>query len=191
MIRKPVKLLFLDVDGVLNDRETLVAASTKRKGQIVTPDEHMRDMIAPHYVERVNTILRETGARIVLSSTWRMLFQGGWPEIVTFFKSVGFDTSTWLGRTKRGYPGVRFSESPKRGLEIQRFLSAVTPVQDVPAIVILDDDSDMAHLEHRLVRTDGMKSGITDSDVERAIKLFKSEDDAHITFDWNKWAKNR
>ncbi len=190
-MRQPVKLLFLDVDGVLNDRETLVKAANARKQKklVFREDESLAEMINPLYVEKVNAIVDATDARIVLSSTWRVLFRDGMPAIRRFFKSVGFNTDTWLGRTPIGYPGKPFSESAVRGLEIQSFISDVLPVRKVPAIVILDDNSDMAHLSHRLVLTNGRTSGITDSDVAKAIKLFSIEDDAHMTFNWKLWKR--
>lgn len=182
-MRSPVKLLFLDVDGVLNDYETIVAASNQ--GRDLSLEEHLMDMINPTYVERVNRILQVTGARVVLSSSWRRMFDT-MPEIRDFFAKVGFDTRLWLGRTPVRYHGLRLSDMPSRGLEIQRFLSSIIPVRDVTSIVILDDDQDMAHLNHRLVRTAGRAEGISEKNVEEAINLFNTKDDAHVTFVWKK-----
>ncbi len=183
---KSLRLLFLDVDGVLNDHDVLVAASDKSKGQAYNRTEHMRDMIGPQYVTRLNTLLEKSKAKIVVSSTWRFLFDS-MPELREFFASVGIDPKLILGRTPRGFPGQKFSESSLRGLEIQHFLSAMTAQRDVESIVILDDNTDMAHLKHRLVKTDGFKVALTDADVEKALKLFDTKDDAHLTFNWSDW----
>jgi hypothetical protein len=183
---KSLRLLFLDVDGVLNDRDILVSASDKSKarGQYNHRD-HMADMIGAKYIERVNTLTDRAKADIVMSSTWRCLFDS-MPELREFFTSVGLKGKI-LGRTPRGFPGQKFSENSLRGLEIQAFLSAMTAQRDVESLVILDDNTDMAHLKHRLVKTDGVKVALTDEDVEKAVKLFDTKDDAHLTFKWDDW----
>lgn len=52
-----MKVLFLDVDGVLNSNGTIRAFGF--------------DFIDPHMVNLVDSIVSLTGAKIVLSSTWR------------------------------------------------------------------------------------------------------------------------
>ena len=69
----PVRLLFLDVDGVLNSSESRARNYDARASQggepagldgIDAPDGAMCDFLAD--------IVRRTGARVVLSSTWRL-----------------------------------------------------------------------------------------------------------------------
>lgn len=215
-----MRLLFLDVDGVLNDHDTLVESRTKTKFEgsmqvqaVRSRHDVLRAMIHPKYVDRVNSILEQSKAHVVLSSSWRHIFDSdtykditefsadellalkGVPpnlgcskELLEFFITVGFDTSTWVGVTPSRVPGLKMSESCPRGLEIQYFLSHIkTPVE---SIVILDDNSDMAHLTHRLVQTEGFHEGITDEDVVKAVNLFNTKDNAHKKFSWETW-RNR
>ena len=57
-----------------------------------------------------------------------------------------------------------------RGLEIQAWMdSRNVKTEDV---VILDDDADMAHLSHRLIRT-SFNTGLTSGHVDAAIALFR------------------
>lgn len=54
-----MRVLFLDVDGVLNSRGSV--------------QKHGPEYFIPEAIERVNAILLETGAVLVLSSDWRFL----------------------------------------------------------------------------------------------------------------------
>ena len=61
-----VKVLFLDIDGVVNNEYT-----RRKFGDFITLD--------PARVALVQRIVRNTGCEIVLSSSWR-LFQNGRDE---------------------------------------------------------------------------------------------------------------
>jgi hypothetical protein len=58
-----VKVLFLDVDGVLNGHDW--------------DDEAQSCNIRRECVKHLNRVVRETGCRIVLSSAWRYIVHGG------------------------------------------------------------------------------------------------------------------
>ena len=58
-------MIFLDVDGVLNSQQTRVCEL--KDGSFIRDD-----LPAPHLVTNLRRIVRETGAQIVLSSTWRL-----------------------------------------------------------------------------------------------------------------------
>lgn len=182
-MKPSVKLLFLDVDGVLNNDDMPYLFEWNLTNKV---HDNLREGVSSLLVERVKKIIEATGARVVLSSTWRFHFnlpgsrEINMPEVLEFFGTLGFDTSTWLGCTPKTYPGLRFSSYVVRGLEIQHFINTLADY-DVSHIVILDDTNNMAHLSHRLIYTDD-SVGITDDDVEAAIKLFDVDDDAHLTF---------
>jgi hypothetical protein len=61
-----MKLVFLDIDGVLNDYE---------RSWREVPDYNPE--FVPTCVQNFNRIIRETEARIVLSSSWRHLIHAG------------------------------------------------------------------------------------------------------------------
>ena len=128
-----MKILFLDIDGVLNSAKWLQGKPRK-----TWPFEH----IDPAAVQLLNRIVRETSCKIVISSSWRVL---------TPFRSLGmvlacrgFEfASHIIGQTPRhGFDN--------RGMEIQAWLHTRF---DVERFVIVDDDSDMAHLMPQLVQT--------------------------------------
>jgi hypothetical protein len=160
-----MKVLFLDIDGVLVTPITanwpVVPIPNYSQGHL-----HFRrgfNQFDGDCVRRLNTIIKETGAKIVVSSSWRV---GFWEEEefnvlknYIHFQGVGGEI---LGPTGRDLSG-----SGKRGVEIQDWLDEHP---ETTSIVILDDGSDMEHLTPFLVNTD-WENGIEDKHVEVAIKL--------------------
>lgn len=109
-----MKLIFLDIDGVLNCRHT-----KERKNGIIDID--------PFFVDVLNWVLDETDARIVLSSTWR--FDENWHETM---KNAGIK-DVFIGRTGR-------SSKDFRGDDIQDYLDEHH--KEIDTYIIIDDDSD-------------------------------------------------
>lgn len=62
-----MKVIFLDFDGVLNDKYVDIRAQWQGH-------EWGYDWIRPRLVSKLNRIIRETGAKVVISSTWRQSF---------------------------------------------------------------------------------------------------------------------
>lgn len=142
-----MKIVFLDFDGVLNCHLYLT-------GVRWTNDELMLDTAA---IERVNRLLEASGAKVVISSSWRH----GWCQrrLEQMLKLRGF-----LGEVLGTTP---MSAGTCRGHEIQAWLDKNPGVE---SFVILDDDSDMDLLMDRLVRTT-FADGILDSHVDRALAV--------------------
>ena len=57
-----MKIIFLDVDGVLNCRNTFAYSTSPF-------------VLEPNFIKRLKLIIKKTGAKVVLSSVWRK-----WPE---------------------------------------------------------------------------------------------------------------
>jgi hypothetical protein len=68
-----VKVLFLDIDGVLNSRKYF-AMGVPVNDRIYLADNDYARMIDPEAVELLNEVIDRTGARIVVSSSWRQAF---------------------------------------------------------------------------------------------------------------------
>lgn len=147
-----MKIIFLDVDGVLNHERTLDRAPGGFTG------------IDPVNLERFQRLLRETDARIVVSSTWRMF-----PELMAYLKQR-LATDRWAGETPR--LEILSTESlfvsPPRRDEIQAWLDQ-NPTE---RFVILDDGGGWGHLEPFVVRT-RIEDGLTEEDVRKALKLLR------------------
>jgi hypothetical protein len=149
-----LRAVFLDIDGVLVNRNSL----RKHSGRSAVAD--------PPCVEALNRVLKETEAVIVVSSVWRL----------SGLKSVRYHLRKW--KVKGKILGItpdltRVPNDPtawvhvERGDEIADFLARHPKID---RFVILDDDSDMAHLKHRHIKTE-FEAGLTEADADKAIRL--------------------
>lgn len=132
-----MKVLFLDVDGVLNS---------------YVSSEQLNDSMIYH----LGTIVAKTGVKVVLSSSWRM-----YPDSQSILEArlledciVIMDKTKFLRPEKMSMPPV------KRCFEIQEWLDR----HDVEDFVILDDDK-KANIEGHFFHVDpnvGLTKEISD-----------------------------
>lgn len=110
-------------------------------------------------IAKLNYLLAQTGAKIVVSPSWRGDF-----ALQEIFAIVGIPHYIDI---------IPYCESRHRGTEIQMWLDKHPEVENY---VILDDDNDMSdsQLEH-LVQTDWMKRGLNDENVKQAIKILNND----------------
>lgn len=121
-----MKIIFLDIDGVLN------VASNEW-------DEHGA-IFHKGFVENLNKIIKETGAKIVISSTWRF---SGLDKMISMWidrKLPGevIDITPDLSRVSE-FGSLKYYSSVKRGAEIENWINSNPDVR----YVIIDDDKDM------------------------------------------------
>ncbi len=148
-----MKVLFLDFDGVLNDTTFID----------LTEDLFSAQQIDPRAVALLNEIVRATGAKVVVTSSWRRVHRD--LVLSEILRSRGFEGEL-LGST----PSFQISPDgiPKvRGDEIQAWLDASS--EPVETFAVLDDDADMVHLEHHLARTDATR-GLQAEQVAAAVR---------------------
>lgn len=156
-----MKVIFLDFDGVI----------TTYKSQYRLDEKKMK---------LVKYICRNTGAKIVITSSWRR-----W-TLEDTIKDIT-DTSNWsvpipftpikkvIGITSRVYAfkncDVQHHYRVPRGVEIKLYLDEHT---DIDKYVILDDDADML-LEQApyFIKTDAIE-GLSELDAEKAITILNS-----------------
>lgn len=119
-----MKVIFLDIDGVLN----------------VIPQGHdaYGGIFHPEFVDNLERIINETGAKIVISSSWR---HSGLQKILNMWKFRNLPGEV-IGVTPDLYRRVDFEGERKmvRGDEIQAILDQQPEITNY---VILDDDDDM------------------------------------------------
>jgi hypothetical protein len=157
-----VKVVFCDIDGVLNNP----ACHSLRSNGCIPAD--------PKCIAALNRILQATGARIVLSSAWRL---DGFDFCHDRFAAWGvaapiFDFTPELTHYGQlGPDGVIFV-APTRGEEIDSWLRGRP--QGVESFVILDDTNRMAPHMARLVLVDE-NAGLTEADADRAIAILGRE----------------
>jgi len=163
------KIIFLDVDGVLNCDDTW---DTEHEEGFATLDPTMCDRLA--------SIVNATGAMIVLSSTWRTAKPkgyGGWatdptnewlcmPKLTEWLAERGMTIHSHTPDLNEGRGGIC------RGHEISSWFSDHPEFADAD-FVILDDLSEWEFLKDQrsfLVKTD-MRAGLQDFHVEQAITI--------------------
>lgn len=150
-----MKVIFLDVDGVLNEDTT--PARTKSRVIFIDPEKLLR----------LKRIVEVTGAKIVLSSTWRYdrddaRYNGDFLELQKAFHNVGL---TFYSFTPVDAIGIR------RGMEIKAWLG-MHP--EVDRYIVLDDelfDFEERGLLPRLIKTDFVDGGLTEAHVQEAIDM--------------------
>jgi hypothetical protein len=154
-----MKVIFLDIDGVLNSAEFFHRRFEER-GNRAPSNLREHDQLDPDGIRCLNTIIERTGARIVISSTWRL--RNDFRQVIRLLKRQGLKGHI-LGRTPR-----LSGEGIVRGHEIAAWL--FSQIDWPEGIVILDDDSDMAHLMPWLVKTSN-DMGLCVPDIDRAVEM--------------------
>lgn len=143
-----MKILFLDVDGVMNSEETLKRKIHRHQGVVG---------IAPHLSILVYRIIEATGCKVVLSSAWR-----GIEKNHDYIEKA-------IGHKLHDITKVIYTTDPYRhvrGDEIKEWLDRHP---EVTRYAILDDDSDM--LEEQLPNffQTSWKIGITEEISKKVI----------------------
>lgn len=141
-----MKVIFLDVDGVLNSSQ----------------DGNSIRLRTDSHLELLEHIVRETGAKVVLSSSWRIGPAKALNNLHKRLEEYGLeimDSTPDLG-------------SLCRGDEIRQWLK--NNGEYVEKFVILDDEDNMAEFtETNLVQTDS-KIGLQAEDSIKCIKSMNS-----------------
>lgn len=137
-----MKVVFLDIDGVLVDRAWIV--------------HHRAMTMNPTRVAQLQRVLDETGAALCISSVWR-----SWMGItVKQLRAAGLRRFVVVGRTRR------HGRTTDRTLEILWWLSEHPEVSDWVAI----DDEHLWLGGERFVQT-WFSIGLTAADADRAIEI--------------------
>lgn len=148
----PVKVLFLDIDGVLNSHEYLYVQRTE-----AFRCEDLAAQIDPAAVERLNDIIARTGCEVVLSSVWRL--------------NRGL-MKTWRALLVHGFKYRIIDSTPAdcNGYRGKQILSWLTDHPEVAQYAVVDDSDDMDGVRDRLVQTT-FRHGLQDEHVDRLVEL--------------------
>jgi len=146
------KVLFLDVDGVLNGWRDFKSASE------INP-------LNPGCCNPLLEVLNTTGAQVVFTSVWRLDHSDhGWRKVV---RTVPLDRNKHMHyavMTPRLRSGIR-------GEEIDKILYYLG--NEVEKYAIVDDDHDMLpHQKPFFVKTK-TATGMTQADADKLIELLK------------------
>lgn len=160
-----MKLIFLDIDGVFN-------SEAWKKDPRFSKIEYPYNLFDPETVLLFNRIIRETEAKVVITSTWRLKYS--LESLRTIFNKVGIrcEIVACTPDLRRG------SDHVLRGNEILKWCKDNRKLLGVKYInytdyVIIDDNSDMLywHVSH-FFQTDP-QCGLSPEITRRIIRALK------------------
>lgn len=168
-----MKVIFLDIDGVLN--YTKWYTDDRNPGNLYGQEGDLD----PLCIDRVIRICEETGAKVIISSDWRISWYGtqirlgrmGLDENFVVDKTPEF---IWRHLSKHDYFNEDYEETYdySRGAEVDAWLAAHPECIN---FVIIDDRTDFTDKQkEHFVHVDSMW-GLTDDHVKLAINILNHE----------------
>jgi len=162
-----MRIIFLDIDGVLNSHEFFERTQYNRS------DFPYSDL-NPISIKKLNEIIRRTDASVVVSSMWR--FGRAADELQYILENKGFEGRIVSTTPERG------CSSCLRGNEILNWIKEndhftnCKSHREFRSYVILDDDSDMLYWQKDNFVKVNSSRGLSDDDVEKAVLILLQAD---------------
>lgn len=163
-----MKVVFLDIDGVLNS-DAWLKQQTKLRKQRGRPIS----FFDPAAVSLVRGLVEQTGSKVVLSSAWRIshsledikwyLADAGWPDAPLIDKTPIHRRITF------GEVAPFNRRLSRRGDEVAEWLN----LHPVESFAVLDDWAEF-YSNQNFVQTDP-KVGLTQKDVAKALKFLSEK----------------
>lgn len=160
-----MKIIFLDFDGVLNCQQYLLDIYNKTGKAVGTT--MLESVIDSKAVEILNEIIRQTGAKVCVSSTWRK--DHTIQRLQEILNKNGFIGEV-VGKTGSCATG-------HRGTEIKEWLDDEGSCKEYKtnSFVIIDDDSDMSPYKNKLVKTDN-QTGLLQEHIKMCVDILNNID---------------
>lgn len=148
-----LKVIFLDVDGVLNNDAT----NTRTKSGAEFVDDFL--------IKRLKRLIDETDAIVVMSSSWRygrscQSHCSDFNELIEKLAEFGVEIEDYT-------PELRITD---KSVEIDEYLGEHP---EIDRFVILDDDDMVLHSEYHVQTLN--RYGLTDENVDEAIAILNKE----------------
>ena len=152
-----MKIIFLDIDGVINSLHDYIPKNNN------SPIHHL----SPKYISRLNTIINVTGAKVVISSMWRIGYRLS--SIEVWLKQQGF-----IGEIVGETPILPESKDIDRGDEIKFWLNSN---DNIESFVILDDIDYNGIVKYYYPQFVHVKksTGLLPKHVEKAIRILEKK----------------
>lgn len=159
-------LVFLDIDGVLNSKPWFL--QQRESGAVATELMGLYDL-DPAACGLLQRLCEETGAGLVIVSTWRLYHP---QEVLAELLTQRGVTAPILGMTPDLSRLEERSYKHQRGAEVQWWLDQLAPeIRAATRFVILDDVNDYGEdLQGSLVQT-SMGTGLLPQHVQRAQEM--------------------
>lgn len=160
-----MRILFLDFDGVLNSQHFYETRTKVKKAQ-----EYPFNELDERAVGNLNDICLKTGAKVVITSTWR---KGRAPsELQKMLERVGFKGEV-IDKTRD-----LSNDYVLRGNEIFAWIKENEPLlgksySNFHSYVIIDDDSDFLYWQRENLIVVDCHNGLTHNTAYKAIRIFE------------------
>lgn len=180
-----MKIIFLDIDGVLNHELWATERMYRNRVEDDSDYEYYRNFFDPKSIAFLNLITEKTGAKIVVSSSWRrsrtveelrelLKLMGVTGEVFSKTPHLHFEEQSF---TLKNGEEVVYDYSVPRGCEIKAWMEMNKGVlgKKVSKVkyVILDDDSDMLFWQRENYFRVDPYCGLTPRLTERVINYLK------------------
>jgi len=164
------KVVFLDIDGVLNTKWWYTQMDRN------TPKDKYGYAFDPRSVANLKKILDETGADIVISSSWKSFgiseLEEMWQERGLPGKLIGITPNSVSDEMLLNADLDHMELFSIRGMEIKEWLDKHG--KNVSHYVIIDDmDNFLSSQQSHFVQTDP-EVGITNDDVKKVVHLLNT-----------------
>ena len=171
-----MKIIFLDFDGVLNSDEFLNRVNSEPHGPGFGSMMFAISNIDPQALPYLDKIVDATGAKIVISSSWRAIWS--WREIRQILQQAGFKNYTAvIDQTPRSTTGFRGKEIDD-WFGMFREKRVVSPEEiPVQSYVILDDSTDFTTEQQSHFVNTNPDVGLTEEDAAHAIEILSGDMD--------------
>ena len=147
-----MKILFLDIDGVLNNRDFIHSCKNG--------ETHLSNPL----IELLNQVIDQTGCKVILSSTWRLLYKLGY--LRKLLADRGFRGEI-LGVTPDFSHIERPDDNVHEDNRAQEIKSWLIMHPSITRFAVIDDDPVQVN---NFVQT-SMKTGITQEHADALIKI--------------------
>lgn len=178
------KIIFLDIDGVLNSQIYFKTGALKYRNKKEESEESMFKFNCRYFdirnIELLNDIIEKTNAKIVYSSSWRK--NHSVEELNRMMKTKGFKYEAISSTPVLSFEkqeGIE-NRSVPRGCEIKSWLESYRnkyncKMEDLK-YVILDDDSDMLYWQRENFFWIDPYSGLTPNISYKVIRFLNRYD---------------
>jgi hypothetical protein len=164
------KIIFLDVDGVLNPQVNVNIRRTNGE-----PTDSYSIKIPGDKIYRLKKIVNATGAILIMSSNWRLGFSYRTMAPSPAFRNLNSQLLPY-GIHLSGWTPLQ--ENRNRGLEIEWYLRNFERQHGYrPGYIIIDDDiSDLVELHKGHIVNTTQLLGLQDIHVKIAISLLNKQE---------------
>lgn len=172
-----MKLIFLDIDGVLNYQLMWHQKRQAERFKDLPPSapDGAHD-ICTEKMHLLNSLIKTTGAKVVISSSWR--HNRSVKDLQEVFDYCGFEGQIIDKTPSLSFNSTKYHYSVPRGCEIKAWLEMNKDILNDKLsrvkYVIFDDDSDMLYWQrHYYLRVDSY-CGLTPNLIHRAKQILST-----------------